>query len=288
MSKDYGSYEDLKLAATALWQGRVMIGAITLAGTLVAGAYALLATEIYRAEALVQPREEARGGNGIAGLALQLGGLADLTGLSLGQTGDRAVALATLRSRALIEAFIREKNLLPKLYESKWDAAAGKWKTTPEATPTVWEAYRLFMRKVLKVSEDKKTGLVTVAIEWDDPEESSQWVTELIERTNAHLKRKAVEEGEKNLVYLDQQSRSIGQVELRQAVYGLVETELKKLMIAKGGDEFALRTIDPAVVPKKRIWPRRGLVLASGLLVSFFIGSLAALVLNGARKGKAA
>lgn len=278
---------NLRELIAALWDGKWLIAAITALSSAAAVAYALVATEIYRSEALVQPRQESRGGGGgLGALAAQFGGLADLAGVSLGGGSDRAVAIATLKSRALIEPFIREKNLLPKLYEDAWDPATNNWKSAdPKNVPTLWQAYNDFTNKVLRVSEDKKTGLVTVAVEWKDPQEAQQWVTELIARTNAHLKAQAIQEGEKNLAYLEAQSRSIGQVELQQALYGLVEAELKKLMIAKGGDEFAFRTIDAAAVPKKRIRPKRTQIAMIGFLLGGFVGVALVLARNAWRGG---
>ncbi len=46
---------DLRQLAATLWDGRWWIIATTFLGSAIAVAYALLATPVYRAEALVQP-----------------------------------------------------------------------------------------------------------------------------------------------------------------------------------------------------------------------------------------
>jgi uncharacterized protein involved in exopolysaccharide biosynthesis len=266
---------DVRALIGALWDGKLVIIALTLLGSVVAIVYALLATPIYRSEVLVQPRLEAKGGGGLGGLGFSFGGLADLAGFPFAAGGDRAVAIATLRSRALIETFIRENQLLPKLYESAWDSNAKNWNDPdPKNAPTVWEAYNDFTSGILIVTEDKKTGLVTVAVEWKDPQVAAQWANDLVARANAHMRAVAIREGERNLAYLEGQSRQIGQVELREALYGLVEAELKKLMLAKGGDEFAFKTIDPAVVPERKIRPKRRQIAILGFLAGGFSGVL--------------
>jgi uncharacterized protein involved in exopolysaccharide biosynthesis len=270
---------DLRELIRKVWDGKWLIVLITLLSSAMGVVYALLATEIYRAEALVQPRQESRTGGGLGALAAQFGGLADFAGVSLAGGSDRAVAIATLKSRTLIESFIQERNLLPRMYEDAWDSQAKNWKNPdPRKIPTIWQAYNDFTGSIFKIAEDKKTGLVTVAVEWKDPVEAQEWVTELIARTNAYLKAKAIEEGERNLAYLEAQSRTTGQVELRQAVFGLVEAELKKLMIAKGGEEFAIKTIDAAVVPKKRARPKRAQIAVLGFLLGGFVGVVWVLV----------
>lgn len=275
-----GGEIELSKLMHSLWEGKWLIVLTTAAFSIAAVAFALLATETYRAEALVQPRQESRDAGGLVGvLASQFGGLADLAGLALGGGGDRAVAIATLKSRTVIEAFIRDKNLLPKLFEARWDADASQWKRSDlKYIPTVWRGYITFTKDILKVTDDKKTGLLTVAIEWQDPEEAQQWVTELIARTNEYLKAQAIREGEKNLAYLEEQSRKISQVELQKSLYSLVERELKKLMIGKGDEEFAIKTIDRAVVPKEPVRPKRALIAILGFLLGGIVGVIAVLV----------
>jgi len=264
---------DVRQLFLTLWEGRHVIVLVTGVVSVAAVLYALLATQIYRAEALVQPRSEGPADSGLAVLTAQFGGLASLAGLPVGVTGDRAVAVATLKSRVVIESMIRDNNLLPKLYEAAWDSEAKAWRSTDAKTiPTTWQAYNDFTRSLLKLTEDRKSGLLTVAIEWKDPHEAQRWVTDLIARTNAHLKTLAIEDGERNLTYLQRQSESIGQVELRQALFGLVEAEMKKLMVAKGSAEFALKTIDPAAVPQRRIRPKRTAIAAAGVLLGGFLG----------------
>lgn len=275
---------DLRQLIATLWDGRWWIMAATFVCSAIAVAYALLATPIYRAEALVQIREESKGGGGLRSLAAQLGGLADLAGLAGGSSGDRALALATLKSRVVIQAFIKDQNLLPELFEDKWDSNSKRWKVDdPKGEPTLWHGYKTFSESILKVSDDKKTGLVTVTIEWRNPDVAAAWATGLIAFTDNYLREKAILESNKNLDYLQQQLKQNGQVELQQAAYSLMESELKKLMLAKGGAEYAFKTIDPAQAPRLKSKPKRGMIAILGFLIGGFMGVVAVFVRNAFR-----
>ena len=268
---------DIGAVAKVLWAGKWLIVLLASLGSIAAIVYAFAAPEVFRAEALLQARQQSgslgRLG-GLAALATEFGGASGGGALSLTSGTDRDVAIATLHSRVVIEAFIEENKLVPRIYESKW-----AWRYLDVGNnPTVWQAYIDFTKDVLKISEDRKTGLVTVAVEWTNPKEAQRWVTELVARTNAHLRERAIQEGEKNLAYLQAETQHIGQVELVQALYGLVEEQLKQMMVAKGGGEFALRTIDPAVVPAKRIRPNRVQYLLVGLLIGGLLGVAATVV----------
>lgn len=266
---------DLRQLLSMLWQGRWWIVTATVVSGIVAVAYALLAPVTYRAEAVVQVRQENSGG-GLSSLASRYGDLAALAGLGGGTGGDRALALATLKSRVVIQAFIAENNLLPILFEKAWDSNNSRWKS--ETPPTLWHGYKAFSEQLLKVSEDRKTSLVVIAIEWRDPEIAAAWVTELIARTNAYLRNKTIHEGQNNLDYLRNQAKQTSVVELQQAVYALMESELKKLMFASGSDEYIIQTIDPAQAPKLRIKPKRRQIVVAGLLLGGFLGVIALLL----------
>jgi uncharacterized protein involved in exopolysaccharide biosynthesis len=264
---------DLRAIVAALWAGRWTLIGTTAAFSVLAVALALMKTPIYRAEAMVQVRDDVKSGGGFAAMATQFGALGDLAGLFGADNGDKALTLATIKSRTLIQQFIQDQALMPVLYEDLWDPEAKRWNVeNPKKKPTLWHAHKLFIDDILRVSEDKKTGLVTIAVEWTDADVAATWVTELISRTNVYLRGKTIQESERNLTYLQQQLRQTGQVELQQAAYALVESEMKKLMLAKGNEEYAIKTIDPAQAPQRRIRPNRVLIAVSGFLLGGFTG----------------
>src|SRR5262245_38814420 len=195
-SEDASEEVDFVSLVRTLWNGKWLIVSLTMIGTLGGVLYALAQPDVFRAEALVQPRQASQALGGLGALAAQVSGISGL-GVSLGGGTDRDVALATLRSRTVVEKFIEDLKLLPILYESEWDEQAHTWVSSdPKSIPTAWQAYNDFTTDILKISENRNTGLVTVAIEWRNPEEAQRWVTELIARTNAHLKERAIQEGE--------------------------------------------------------------------------------------------
>jgi uncharacterized protein involved in exopolysaccharide biosynthesis len=251
-----------------------LIALCTALGAALSLAYALTAVAIYRAEATLSIREDDQTGS-FLGAASQLGGLADLAGLSIPGSKDKSVAVATLKSRALIEQFIADNKLVDVLLG---DADGGN--LPEEDKRTVWYAHRAFVEDIFTVTEDKKSGLITVAVEWRDPKQATDWVTDIVARTNAHLRRVAIEESEKNLAYLEAQAKSTNVIEIRQALFRLAETEIKKLMLAKGAGEYVFKTVDPARVPERKIRPKRVLIAIIGTLLGGFAGVFLALILQ--------
>jgi uncharacterized protein involved in exopolysaccharide biosynthesis len=268
--------------ALAARKGLIVLAAVV-AGA-VAGGASYLVRPVFRAEVLVAPAGEERGS---LGAFAQLAGLAELAGVNLApQAGSKAAALATLKSRSLTTAFIDDHKLLPALFERQWDVEARRWKADdPEKVPTLWDAYRVFDRDVRRVQEDRKSGLVTLSIDWHDPVAAADWANELVRRANAKLQQETIAEGQKTIAFLEQQLGKAGAVEVRQALYTLVEAETKKVAVAHAREQFGFKIIDPAVPPKRRFSPNRAAISLAGLLLGLVGSSLAVLFWAFTRDG---
>ncbi|MDH5547738.1 MAG: Wzz/FepE/Etk N-terminal domain-containing protein [Gammaproteobacteria bacterium] len=269
-----------------LMQFKWLIVGISFFTTVIAIVAALVATEIYQAEVTIAPADEESGG-GISGLAGQFGGLAALAGVNIGGGGGKSEeAIAILGSRQFTLEFIHENKLMPVLFEDAWDEQAKKWKVeNEEDVPTDWDAYKVF-DKVRTVSNDAKTGMTTVAIEWKDPELAAQWANKLIVKLNENRKKRAIDEAEKSIRYLENQLRETSVVEMRQALFQLIEAQSKNRMLANVRDEFAFKVIDPAVVPEERVKPKRKLMVVLGGMVGVMLGVFLAFFISFIRNQK--
>lgn len=214
---------------------------------------AVVRAKWYEARVVVIPADDSGGGLGaLGGLASQFSGLASIAGLALGEGGKSAEVIAVLQSELMTSRFIEKNDLLPVLFSDKWDAASQKWKEDDaDKIPTLWGGNRYFARKVRDVSQDAKTGLVTLTIRWKDPKQAALWANELVAQTNEYLRAKALAESERSVEYLTAQAEQARVVEARRAMNSLLEQEINKAMIAQGREEYALRVVDPAVAPEK-------------------------------------
>lgn len=256
-----------------------LIGIITAASTVLATATAFLLTPIYRAEVLLAPVSEERAGT-LSSLAGQFGDLAGFAGINLGASKDKSAEyIAALKSRSLSVAFIEKENLKPILFPRKWNAESKKWKD-PNDIPTDWEAFEIFEKDIRSVSVDKRTGLVTLAIEWNDPVLAAKWANSLVQQVNTRLRSEAIVEAEKSTAYLEKQLASTSSVEIQQAIYRLVEAQAKRKMIASTRDEYAFNVVDSAVPPEKIHRPRRTLIVFIGMIVGLITAVSTALIFN--------
>jgi uncharacterized protein involved in exopolysaccharide biosynthesis len=254
-----------------LWQGRWLILWFVLGFALLALVDGFIATKWYRAEVVLTPAPQKAALN-LGNMGGGAGLLAGLTGLGLGNK-DTAEAVGVLKSRDFAREFIEDKKLLLVLLADKWDARAGRWKESdPERQPDIRDAVKYFDKRVLSVDEDKRTGLVTVAVEWTNAATAAAWANEIVERLNERMRSRTLAEGEANVAYLEKQLTTTNVIGIEQAASRLLETELQRVMVARGDKEFSFRIVDRAEVPKYRSWPKRSVILVLGIFAGFLVG----------------
>ena len=244
---------------TLLTNQRWLLPSIAVLSILVAALLAWLVSPTYRATVLVAPvtrTPDSGQFGGSSSILGQLSGLASLTGIS-STTMKTAESIATLKSKSLTRQYITENNLLPVLYASRWDAAKHRWNTSDaDGIPTLWQATRYFDRKILTVTTDTKTGLVTVTIRWRNPVLAAMWANGLVSMTNSYLRARAIAETSRNIAYLNEQANKTDVVQLKRAIYALLQEQINKAMLAKGTKEYAFKVLDPATAPQKPSSPK--------------------------------
>lgn len=252
--------------------------------TLGGGVAAWVVPKTYKATIVVSPVADGANGGQLGGLSSLIsqfgGGLASLAGLTTAGDTKRAESLTVLQSEALTERYIEQNGLLPVLYESKWDAQKKAWNVRdPRKTPTLWTANEYFKKKVRAVTMDNKTGIVTLSIAWKDPKIAAKWANDLVALTNDYLRRKAIDESQRNIAYLNAQATRTDLVVAKQAIYTILQTEINKEMLARGSEEYAFKILDPARPPERPSSPKPVLWIAIG----FFGGLLLSLLVAVAR-----
>lgn len=260
----------------------------TFGAAIVAAGISLLMPNIYRAEVLLAPvvsADDAKSG-GLASALGGLGGLASMAGISIGGSSSTEENLAVLQSRDFLWKFVQEKKLMPILFEDAWDEQQKKWKEADvKKQPGQMDVHRLFTKGgLLSVDKDKKTDLVTVAVEWGDAALAANWANALVEKLNQYLAQQAIARSESNLKYLNEELMRAQIEEMRKTLFDLIANEQKQAMLANAQKEFAFKVLDPAVEPDKKIKPKRSLIVILTAFVAGFLAILYAFIMEGIAK----
>lgn len=273
---------ELRRVITQLWRRRWWIAASTALVTAGFIAIALTMTPIYRSTAVLVPASSDAdiGTGGLSAALGQLGGLASLAGLSLSTgTAQTEEALAVMRSRQFIERFIADNNLMPTLFPKKWDPNRRQWKVPEAGRPTPSQSYRYFSKKVLSVTQDKKSKLVTLQIYWRDRQQAAAWANEFVRRINAEMRSRVISQSDASIKYLQTELSKTSEVSIREAISRLMEAQIKQRMIANVTQEYAFRVVDQAMIPDRdeKVTPRRTLMAIAGFLLGLTIGIVGAI-----------
>lgn len=284
---------DLLELLKTLWQGKWLIMACTTLATAIAVGVALTMPNIYQSRVLLAPAESESTG-GLAALAGQMGGLANLAGVSLGdgKASKSDIAVEIGKSRQFVTSFIRRHQLEAALLASTgWDKQSGQltlntdlydplrkqWvrevKPGESVEPTDWELYKTFS-EMMTLDKDKKSGLVTLTLDFYSPVLAKQWADWFVQDLNQAVRERDQIEARKNIDYLHKQQAQTALASMQNVFSQLIEQQTKTLMLAEVQQEYAFRTIDPAVIPEEKLKPKRALIAALGTLAGGFAGIL--------------
>jgi len=277
---------DLAELWRAIWAGKILIVVISFFFAVASIGYALSKPDIYKASVLLAPTAS-EGGGGLAGLSGQFGGLASLAGITLGGSGGdkTTLALEIIKSRSFIEKFISKHNLLvPLMASEKWavssneliydvslyDINNNKWLREAKAPQTVepspWESFEAFS-KLISVSQDKTTSMVTIELSFFSPDIAKQWLVWLVEDVNNYMRDQDQQESQNSIEYLSKQLKKTQIANMETVFYQLIEEQTKSMMLTQVNKEYVLKTVDPAQVPDKKDQPKRALIVVLGTIL---------------------
>jgi hypothetical protein len=219
-------------------------------------------------------------------LAGALGSIAELgspmgANIGLNATGYQE-ALAVLRSRQFTEAFIEDQHLLGELFPRKWDAEHQRWRGGV-VPPTAAQAYKYFDSSIRSIYEDRRTGLITLHIDWRDRAEAAAWANELLRRLNAEMRSRAIRQANASIGYLEKELTSTTVLPTRDAISHLMEAQVNERMLANVTEEYAFRVVDKAMPADRRDVerPKKLILVGVGFVVGTLLGVVAVLVVDG-------
>lgn len=266
-----------------IWKRKWVIVSSIFGCLSIAALIAFTFTPVYRASVLAAPVTDT-GQTGLAGLVGQFSGLAGLAGISPAAGGSPMETIAQLQSQQFISDFIKNENLLPILFADEWDAEGDRWRSGKEV-PTLEDAYRLFIEEVLQVDRDRDSGLVTVSIEWSDPQLAAKWANSLVAILNEETRKKAIQEATTNLDYLKQQLANNPVNEVQAAIYKLIENQMNAIVVATGRSQYAVKVLGAAISPDADhfVRPKRVLMIVFGGIAGLMIGVFVAILFERLR-----
>lgn len=294
--KDFDNEISLSEIFYALLQGKWVIFSVTAFVSIVGVIYSLSLPNIYSSKALLVPVNPS---SSISGAFGNYAGFAGFAGISLPPSRDGGNSLKAIEKISSLSFF--EKNILTNIFlpdlmavkswdsktntitydESIYQMESDTWISDDsypnQKIPSSQDSFSTFI-KHLSLSQDKKTGFVTLSIKHKSPYIAKEWTELVIDEVNAFYRQKDKTESEKAVSYLNQQILMTSLSEIKQVLAQLLQEETKKLTLIEANESFVFDYIDPPAVMEKKSEPQRAFICILSALFGGFLSIFLVLV----------
>ena len=255
----------------AMRQRVLLCTIIVLTCTAIAVVVAIAMTPVYQAEVLLFPVDRESDSSSVL---QKFGGLAALAGMKPSGGKQSELAVATLRSREFAAGFIEQNSLINELVPEPTGVRkllqSVMWHRTP---PNIDSAVKVFLKRVQNVDVDPDTGVVKLTIEFRDRLKVADWANQIVARINDRMRNSAITQSRLRLEFLNAELAKTTVVGVQAAIFNLIESETKGIMMANTERDFAFHPVERAVPPPQNdfVRPQRALLTISGALAGIVL-----------------
>ncbi len=130
------------------------------------------------------------------------------------------------------------------------------------------------MKSHYSIGYDKRDGIVTFTMNWDDPKLAAKYANSFVSSINNYIRDDEILEAEKSIDYLKKEIEKTTLVDIKNVLNSLIQEQLQTIMLANVREDYAFKVIDPAMVPKTKIKPQRRQIVILGFIFGLILASL--------------
>ena len=292
MNEDnFKKFTNLKELFDIVWNHKLLIATVTAVFALISVVISLTLPNIYTSQSLLAPT------NSEESLSSKLSGyssIANFAGVSIpGDVGSKSqegieriksfdffskhfLPNVKLENILAVKRWSHSENLIT--YDKDlFDEKSGKWvrkaKYPNKVIPSDQEAYIAF-KKMLKISEDKKTSFITVSIDHKSPIIAKLWLDIIFSEINESMRNEDAKKARESIAFLNESAQSTNIQSLKEATTKLLQDQMQTLMLVASNESYVFKIIDSPVVPEKKSRPSRALICIIGTLIGGILSLL--------------
>ena len=153
--------------------------------------------------------------------------------------------------------------------EKMFDVKKGEW--TEGMKPSKFQAYLVY-KNSFEVYNPKLSNFINLKMEHGSPIFAKEFLELIIREMNEISRQRDLQQSSEALSYLYDQLGSVQQSDVQVAISQLIESQLKKQMLANVSANYALRIIDSPYEAELRESPKRKNILIIGTFLGILIG----------------
>jgi capsular polysaccharide biosynthesis protein len=283
---------DLKELFLVVWKKKFIIGAITSASMILSTMLALYLPNTYTSRALLAP---ATTEDSLSSKLGNLSSFSNIAGFSLpsGTASKPQEAIERIKSFEFFSTYflpnIKLENIMATkkwdsrsnilIYDDKlFDSNSMKWirdfSFPQEQVPSTQEAFKIYKEKV-SITEDTKTGFVTVSIDHHSPLVAKNWIEVIIQQINESMRNIDEKNAQKSIKYLNETASTNKIQSIKEVISRLLEDQIQTLMLTSSNESYIFKVIDSPIASEESSKPNRSLIIIFvtflGITISSFI-----------------
>lgn len=271
---------DLQELFTALYNKLTTILFITLGFIILSLLYAYTAPIKFKSTSVSIPADSSA-----TSMPQASSGLAAIAGFNLkGNSSPVPKLVASLQSRDFLNHLLEfdgvyenlvafkkyDTNSKTSIFNEKiFNSDTGEW--VQGNKPSKYKAY-LSYRNKFSVTNPKLTNFINLEMKHGSPTFAKNFLNLVIQEINEISRQQDLNQSSEALDYLYGQLESVQQSDVQVAISQIIESQLKKQMLANVTTNYALKIIDSPYEAELKSSPNRKNILLAGTFMGFLIG----------------
>ena len=274
----------------ALWHSKIII--ISMVAIFAVGSvfYSLSIPNQFTSSSLLKNTNSGSSQSSSSSNLDMIGSIAGIN-LSGGGSSKSSLVTATIESRDFLKHLLTFDKVLPSLVaikgynkesgelifdEGVYDEKNDIITSDPEKKPTFHNAF-LAYNSMINVSTTN-TGYIYLSVTHISPKFAYELLNLIIDEVNSLSRARVLLESKKSLNFLYNQLSETKQIEIKNSINQIIESQLRKQMLAEVQKNYLINPLDKPFLPEMKSSPNRARICILGTILGFFISILISLV----------
>lgn len=279
-----------------IWSKKLLICVTVAIFLVMAAIYLRIATYTYSVELQVTAAPNS-GGDSLNSALGSLSGLASIAGINLagGQNATQfELYLEGLHSREVAEAVMKDRSLLPVIFQGEWNQQQQRFQQPRDPLAGVkrvikyilgvpvrpWQAPNAarmqdYLQTFIKIRRNPKSPVVTIQTNHRDPDFAKRLLSRVHNETDRKLRAMALARSQEYIRYLSQQLEIVQVAEHRLAIAQALSEQEKMRMMTSADIPFAAEPFGEPAASFKPTRPQPVILLAASIFAGGFFALLA-------------